>query len=89
MNSSELFVQSRNAMGTVFTIYLYAQDQEQAEPSLDAAFEEVERLELNIRVKNRWRMRSFRTGLLGSFGLLTTSGVLHHRCHLSQPRWTA
>ncbi len=45
MNSPELFVQSRNAMGTVFTIYLYARDQEQAEPSLEAAFEEIERLE--------------------------------------------
>ncbi len=45
MSGAKLFVQSRNAMGTVFTIYLYAQDQEQAEPSLDAAFEEIERLE--------------------------------------------
>ena len=45
MNSPELFVQSRKAMGTVFTIYLYAHDQEQADPALEAAFEEIERLE--------------------------------------------
>ena len=43
--SRELFVRSRNAMGTVFTIYLYAQDGEDAEVSLEAAFEEIERVE--------------------------------------------
>lgn len=41
----ELFVQSRNAMGTIFTIYLYANDGTQARALLEAAFEEVERLE--------------------------------------------
>jgi len=41
----ELSVQSRNAMGTVFTIYLYARDGGQASASLEAAFEEIERLE--------------------------------------------
>jgi thiamine biosynthesis lipoprotein len=41
----ELFVQSRNAMGTVFAIYLYAQDEEQAEAAFEAAFAEIERLE--------------------------------------------
>jgi thiamine biosynthesis lipoprotein len=41
----ELFVQSRNAMGTIFAIYLYAQDEEQAGASFEAAFEEIARLE--------------------------------------------
>src|SRR5437763_1849994 len=41
----ELFVQSRNAMGTVFAIYLYAQDAQHAEAWFEAAFDEVERLE--------------------------------------------
>jgi len=43
--SDELFVQSRNAMGTVFTIYLYAQNGEEAEAAQEAAFEEIERVE--------------------------------------------
>ena len=43
--SDELFVQSRNAMGTVFTIYLYAETGEEAEVALEAAFEEIERVE--------------------------------------------
>ncbi len=41
----ELFVQSRNAMGTVFTIYLYAHDGELAGVLFESAFEEIERLE--------------------------------------------
>lgn len=45
MKRPELFVESRNAMGTVFTIYLYVQDAGQARTSLEAAFEEIERLE--------------------------------------------
>jgi len=43
--SHELFVQSRNAMGTIFTIYLYARDGIEAEAALEAAFEEIERVE--------------------------------------------
>src|SRR5215471_15752641 len=43
--SDELFVQSRNAMGTVFTIYLYTETGEEAEVALEAAFEEIERVE--------------------------------------------
>ena len=41
----ELFVQSRNAMGTIFTIYLYANNGTRAGALFEAAFEEVERLE--------------------------------------------
>ena len=41
----KILAQSRNAMGTVFTIYLYAENETQAEASLDAAFEEIERLD--------------------------------------------
>ncbi len=44
-SSDELFVQSRNAMGTVFTIYLYAHHGAEAGASFDPAFEEIERLE--------------------------------------------
>ena len=45
MKSSEMFVQSRNAMGTVFSIYMYARDGEHAETCFEAAFEEIERLD--------------------------------------------
>jgi len=41
----ELFAQSSNAMGTVFSIYLYAEDEAEAEMSFEAAFEEIERLD--------------------------------------------
>jgi thiamine biosynthesis lipoprotein len=41
----KLFEQSRQAMGTVFTIYLYAGDEEQAEALFGAGFEEIERLD--------------------------------------------
>jgi thiamine biosynthesis lipoprotein len=44
-NAAKLFVHSGHAMGTVFTIYLYAQEQELAEIAFAAAFEEVERIE--------------------------------------------
>ena len=40
-----LFVQSRPAMGTTFTIYLYARDAQHATATFDTAFEEIERLE--------------------------------------------
>jgi thiamine biosynthesis lipoprotein len=43
--SEALFVESRNAMGTVFSIYLYAKDGTQAGALFEAAFEEIERLE--------------------------------------------
>jgi thiamine biosynthesis lipoprotein len=45
LKSQELFVESRNAMGTIFTIYLYANDDTQARTLSETAFEEVERLE--------------------------------------------
>lgn len=41
----KLFVQSRHAMGTMFTIYVYADDQEFAGIAFESAFEEIERLE--------------------------------------------
>ncbi|HVH88907.1 MAG TPA: FAD:protein FMN transferase [Terriglobales bacterium] len=40
-----MFVQSRNAMGTVFTIYLYVESDSYAEASFETAFEEIERLD--------------------------------------------
>jgi thiamine biosynthesis lipoprotein len=43
--AAELFVQSHPAMGSRFTIYLYARDSTQASAIFEAAFEEVERLE--------------------------------------------
>ncbi len=43
--AAKLFVQSGHAMGTVFTIYLYAQEQGSAAIAFEAAFEEIERLE--------------------------------------------
>ncbi len=43
--SEQLFAQSRQAMGTTFTIYLYAADGEHASACFEAAFEEIERLE--------------------------------------------
>ena len=45
MKSSEMFVQSRVAMGTLFSIYLYTRDAEHAETCFEAAFEEIERLD--------------------------------------------
>lgn len=43
--ATKLFVQSAHAMGTVFTIYLYAREQALASVAFEAAFEEIERLE--------------------------------------------
>src|SRR5690242_21079306 len=40
-----IFSQSRNAMGTVFAIHLYAESEIQALSFFEVAFEEVERLE--------------------------------------------
>jgi FAD:protein FMN transferase len=40
-----MFVKSRNFMGTVFTLYLYARDEQHAEASCEMAFEEIERLD--------------------------------------------
>src|SRR5947209_3227601 len=45
MKSSEMFVQSRVAMGTLFSIYLYTRDAEHAQTCFEAAFEEIERLD--------------------------------------------
>src|SRR5713226_508725 len=44
-DSWQLFAQSRQAMGTAFTIYLYASDAGQAAAYFEAAFEESERLD--------------------------------------------
>ncbi|HEX6465867.1 MAG TPA: FAD:protein FMN transferase, partial [Terriglobales bacterium] len=43
--AAELFVQTRPAMGTNFTIYLYARNAQHASATFEAAFEEIERLE--------------------------------------------
>jgi thiamine biosynthesis lipoprotein len=45
VKSQQLFAQSRNAMGTEFSIYLYAEDEAEAGMSFQAAFEEIERLD--------------------------------------------
>jgi FAD:protein FMN transferase len=44
-HAAELFVRSHPAMGSSFTIYLYATDSTQASAIFEAAFEEVDRLE--------------------------------------------
>jgi len=44
-HTAELFMRSHPAMGSSFTIYLYAKDSAQAAAVFEAAFEEVERLE--------------------------------------------
>jgi thiamine biosynthesis lipoprotein ApbE len=41
--SEQLFAQSRQAMGTTFTIYLYAANEEQASEYFEAALEEIDR----------------------------------------------
>jgi len=43
--STHLFSESRPAMGTLFTLYLYAADQHQASALFEAAFAEIERVE--------------------------------------------
>lgn len=82
MKQPGLFVQSRNAMGTVFAIYLYAQDGEHAQASFEAAFDEIERLEealSNYRTSselsriNRLAARQAVTTDPEVFGLLETS----------------
>ena len=45
MVAPELFVQSRNAMGTAFTIYLYARREPDAHALFESAFDEIERLD--------------------------------------------
>jgi thiamine biosynthesis lipoprotein len=40
-----MFSEARPAMGTTFTIYLYAQNQEQAAEEFEIAFDEIERVE--------------------------------------------
>ena len=44
-HAAELFVRSHPAMGSSFTIYLYAKDSTQASAIFESAFEEVDRLE--------------------------------------------
>jgi thiamine biosynthesis lipoprotein len=46
--TAKLFVQSRQAMGTVFTIYLYARSDEQAGALFESAFDEIERLDRTL-----------------------------------------
>lgn len=43
--SERMFVESRPAMGTTFTIYLYAKDEAAAAGVFDEAFDEIERIE--------------------------------------------
>ena len=45
---SKLYVQSQPAMGTAFTIYLYAGSDEQADALFGAAFEEIDRLDRTL-----------------------------------------
>lgn len=71
MKWPELFVQSRNAMGTIFAIYLYAQDEEQAQVSFEAAFEEIERLEEALS-KYRPSSELSRINRLAAHGAVTT-----------------
>src|SRR2546430_4072193 len=44
-SEEQLFSKSRPAMGTDFTIYLYASNKEKADEEFEAAFEEIERIE--------------------------------------------
>jgi FAD:protein FMN transferase len=43
--AGKLYVQSREAMGTKFTIYLYAASEGQAEVAFESSFDEIERLD--------------------------------------------
>jgi thiamine biosynthesis lipoprotein len=43
--AAQLFSDSRPAMGTTFTVYLYSSDRQTATAAFDAAFEEIERIE--------------------------------------------
>ncbi len=46
--AGKLFVQSREAMGTKFTIYLYAGSDGQADAAFEASFDEIERLDRTL-----------------------------------------
>lgn len=46
--TAKLYVQSREAMGTKFTIYLYAGSEGQAEAAFEASFDEIERLDRTL-----------------------------------------
>jgi thiamine biosynthesis lipoprotein len=46
--TTKLFTESREAMGTKFTIYLYAGSKEQAEAAFESSFEEIERLDRTL-----------------------------------------
>jgi len=46
--ATKLYVESQQAMGTVFTIYLYAGNDEQAGALFGSAFEEIERLDQTL-----------------------------------------
>lgn len=45
---SKLYVQSQQAMGTAFTIYLYVGSEEQADALFGVAFEEIDRLDRTL-----------------------------------------
>jgi thiamine biosynthesis lipoprotein len=45
---TKLYSQSQQAMGTVFTIYLYAGNEEQAEALFETAFEEIQRIDRTL-----------------------------------------
>jgi FAD:protein FMN transferase len=72
-----LFAESRSAMGTVFTIYLYAGDQSHAEPIFEIAFEEIERVEQAL---SNYRPSSelSRINRLAGAGPVTTDPEVFH-----------
>lgn len=66
-----IFSQSRNAMGTVFAIHLYAESESHALSCFEAAFEEVERLEETLS-KFRPSSEICRINRLAATQLVTT-----------------
>jgi len=46
--AAKLYVQSREAMGTKFTIYLYAESEGQADAAFEASFDEIARLDATL-----------------------------------------
>ena len=66
-----IFSQSRNAMGTVFAIHLYAESEAQALSFFEVAFEEVERLEETLS-KFRPSSEICRINRLAASQLVTT-----------------
>jgi FAD:protein FMN transferase len=48
VQAAKLYVKSQQAMGTVFTIYLYAGSEQQADALFDSAFEEIHRLDQTL-----------------------------------------